>query len=218
MSCLQFGLVTRIVVIITNNKKYQRNGPQRVNTNGGTQKISKIVKQVLQSTEEKKFFLSNFSSTVDSTMQNVDLSGIPQGTTASSRVGATIKVHKLNLRWSSYLGDTTNMIRVVIFHWKPNDAVDVPQSSELFQTTSTLAPLLKITPNRYTILHDMLISMDTYHPMKVGVLQLKLAQLVSFVPGLDTGMNHVYLSVFSDSGGVPNPTFEFVASLTYTDV
>ncbi len=202
----------------TNNKNNQRNARQRVNTNGGSKKVSKIVKQILQSSEEKKFFLSSFSSGVDSTMQIVDLSAIPQGTTASTRVGATIKVQKLNLRWTAYLGDTTQLIRVLIFHWKPNDAVDVPQASELYQTTGCLAPLLKIQPNRFTVVHDMLIQMDTYHPMKYGVLELKLGQLISYVPGLDTGMNHLYLTVYSDSGGVPNPTFDFVASLTYTDV
>ncbi len=188
-----------------------------MNTNGGNQSVAKIVKQVLKSQEEKKFFLSSFSSTVDSTLVNHDFSGIPQGTTASSRIGATIKLVSLKLRWTAYLGDTTNLIRVVIHHWKPNDAVDVPQASELFQTTSVLAPLLKIQPNRFTRMAELLIPLDTYHPMKTGEINLKLGQLVSFVPGLDTGMNHLYLSVFSDSGGVPNPTFEFVASLYYTD-
>ncbi len=180
--------------------------------------VAKVVKQVLKAQEEKKFFLTTFSSTVDSTLQNVDLSAIPQGTTASSRIGSSIRTTQLNFKWAAYLGDTTNIIRVLIFHWKPNDAVDVPQASELFQTTGTLAPLLKnLTPNRFTKLVDMNIALDTYHPMKQGGFKLKLGQLISFVPGLDTGMNHLYLSVFSDSGGVPNPTFEFNASLDYTD-
>lgn len=172
---------------------------------------------MLASQEEKKFFLATYSSGVDATLQNVDLSAIPQGTTASARVGATIKARKLRMKWSAYLGDTTNIFRVLIFHWKPNDAVDVPQASELFQTTGVLAPLLKITPNRYTLLLDLLITLDTYHPLRTGSINLDLGQLISYVPGLDTGMNHLYLSVFSDSGGVPNPTFEFNSSVEYTD-
>lgn len=180
--------------------------------------VAKVVKQVLKSQEEKKFFLSSFSSTVDSTLQNVDMSAIPQGTTASSRIGSNIRTTQLNFKWAAYLGDTTNIIRVIIHHWKPNDAVDVPQQSEIFQTTGVLAPTLKnLNPNRFTKLADFLITLDTYHPMKVGSFKLKLGQLISYVPGLDTGMNHLYLSVFSDSGGVPNPTFEFIASLDYTD-
>ncbi len=188
-----------------------------MNTNGGNQSVAKIVKQVLNSQEEKKFFLSSFSSGVDSTLQNVDMSAVPQGTTASSRIGASIKLSALHLKWVAHLGDTTNLLRVIIHHWKPNDAVDVPQASEIFQTSGVLAPLLKIKPNRFTVLVDLLISLDTYHPMKTGSLDLKLGQLVSYVPGLDTGMNHLYLSILSDSGGVPNPTFEFVASMVYTD-
>lgn len=180
--------------------------------------VAKVVKQVLKSQEEKKFFLSSFSSGVDSTMQSNDLSQIPQGTSASARIGSNIRTVQLNLKWAAYIGDTTNILRVIIFHWKPNDAVDIPQQSEIFQTTGVLAPTLKnLNPNRFTKLVDFLIPLDTYHPMKVGQFKLKLGQLISYVPGLDTGMNHLYLSVFSDSGGVPNPTFEYVASLDYTD-
>lgn len=150
-------------------------------------------------------------------MQNHDFSAIPNGTTSSTRVGASIQAKRLRIKWVANLGDTTNQIRVLIHYWKPNDAVDVPQASELFQTTGTLAPLLKITPNRFKPIWDHLIVLDTYHPILSGDMTLNLGEIISYVPGLDTGMNHLYLSVYSDSGGVPNPTFEFTASLDYVD-
>ncbi len=201
---------------MTNKNKNQRNGSQRVNING-KQSVAQIVKQVLNSQEEQKFILSSFSSGVDTTMQNLDMTSIPNGTTVSSRIGASVKLKKLKLKWTAALGDTTNRIRVLIFHWKPNDAVDVPQESELYQTTGVLAPLLKIKPNRYKLLKDLLITMDTYHPIVSGDISLDLGQIVSYTPGVDTGMNHLYMSVKSDSGGVPNPTFEFNACVYYTD-
>ncbi len=188
-----------------------------MNRNGGNQSVAKIVKQVLNSQEEKKFYQTSFSSGVDSTMVNHDFTSIPQGTTSSSRIGANIKLRSLKMKWVATLGDSTNLIRVLVFYWKPNDAVDVPQQSELFQNSSILSQPLKINPNRFTLLADLLIQLDTYHPVKTGEINLKLGSNVSFVPGVDTGMNHVYLSCFSDSAGVPNPTFEFVGCVTYTD-
>lgn len=195
----------------------QRNDRQRVNTNGGNQSIKKIVKQVLDSKEELKFKLTSFSSGVDSTMQATDLSAISNGNTSSTRVGATIQAKKLRIKWVCGMGDATNLVRFSIFYWKPNDAVDIPQASELYQTTGCLAPILNIKPNRFKLLFDKLIFFDTYHPIRSGEMEFRLGEYISYVPGLDTGMNHLYLVVQSDSGGVPNPHFEYSASLDYVD-
>lgn len=195
----------------------QRNDRQRVNTNGGTQSIAKIVKQVLNSNVEKKWKTTTFSSGVDNTLTNTDLSSISNGNTVNTRVGASIRATRLRLKWYAVIGDTTNIIRVVLHYWKPNDAVDVPQQSELFQNSSILSPLLKLNPNRFKMIRDLYITMDQYHPTQSGELDIKLAELISYMPGLDTGLNHVYLSVISDSGGVPNPTFSFDASLDFVD-
>lgn len=188
-----------------------------MNRNGGNQSVAKIVKQVLNSQEERKWKLTTFSSGIDSTMQSIDLTSISNGTTSSSRVGSQIRLKKLNLNWVSAIGDSTNLIRVAIVFWKPNDAVDVPQQSEVFQTSGCLAPYLKLNPSRFKLVKDFLLIFDTYHPVQKGEIEIKLDQLVSYVPGLDTGMNHLYLLVFSDSGGVPNPTFEFNSSVEFVD-
>lgn len=188
-----------------------------MNRNGGNQSIAKIVKQVLASNEEKKFALFSFGATVDSTMQVLDLTNISNGTTVSTRVGAQIRLKKLHVKWNAIVGDSTNLLRVTVIYWKPNNAVDVPQASEVYQTTGVLAPLLKLNPNRFKAISDFLIPMDTYSPHKKGEFDLDTNELVSYAPGLDTGMNHLYLCVQSDSGGVPNPTFNFVGSVDYTD-
>lgn len=150
-------------------------------------------------------------------MQATDLSSIPNGNTSSSRVGASIQAKRLRIKWVAAMGDATNLIRFSIFYWKPNDAVDVPQASEIYQTSGCLSPLLMISPNRFTLLYDKLVFFDTYHPIRSGEMELRLGEYISYVPGLDTGMNHLYLVVQSDSGGVPNPNFEYAASLDYVD-
>lgn len=202
---------------IVNKKQIQRNDRQRVNTNGGNQSIKKIVKQILDSKDELKFKLTTFSSGVDTTMQATDLSSIPNGNTSSSRIGATIQAKRLRIKWVAGAGDTTNLIRFSIVYWKPNDAVDVPQASEVYQTSGCLAPILNINPSRFKLMVDKLVFFDTYHPIRSGEMDLRLGEYISYVPGLDTGMNHLYLLVQSDSGGVPNPSFEFSASLDYVD-
>lgn len=189
-----------------------------MNTNGGNQSIAKIVKQVLTSQEERKWFLTTFNSGVSSTLIATDLTSIPNGTTVNSRIGSQIKLKKLILNWVCGIGDTTNLVRVLLFFWKPNDAVDLPQQSEIFQTTSTYSPLLKLNPSRYKPVKDFLLIFDTYHPVQKGSIEINLEQLVSYVPGVDTGMNHLYLGVYSDSGGVPNPSFEFNSSVEFVDV
>lgn len=188
-----------------------------MNRNGGNQSIAKIVKQVLNSNVEKKWVTTTYSSGIDSTLVNKDLSTLSTGSTVNTRVGSQIRVKKLRLKWYAVIGDTTNIIRVILHYWRPNDAVDVPQQSELFQNSSILSPLLKLNPNRFKMIKDLYITLDTYHPTQKGEIEIDLDQLISYVPGLDTGMNHLYLSYLSDSSGVPNPTFAFDASLDFVD-
>jgi hypothetical protein len=203
--------------ILTGKNKHQRNDRQRVNRNGGNQSVAKIVKQVLSSQDERKFNLSSFNSTVSTTLQIHDFTSIAQGTTAQTRIGATIQVKKLFMRWVAYIGDTTNLLRVSIFQWRPSDTVDLPQASEVYLTSGVLSPLLKMKPSRFKMISDFLISLDQYHPMKTGSLELDLNFNVQYDLGVDTGSSHLYLVVQSDSAGAPNPSLEFAAKVEYVD-
>lgn len=203
--------------MLTNKKNNQRNDRQRVNTNGGNQSVAKIVKQVLNSNEERKFAVSSFNSTISTTLQTHDFTSISQGTTVQGRIGATIQCKKLFMKWVAYIGDSTNMLRVSIIQWRPSDTVDIPQASEVYSTTGVLAPFLKMQPSRFKVLHDVLISLDQYHPMKVGNIELDLGFKTQYDQGADTGTSHLYLVVQSDSAGAPNPSFEFVAKVEYVD-
>jgi len=188
-----------------------------VNRNGGNQSIAKIVKQVLSAQDERKFYVSSFNSTISTTLQTHDFTSIPQGTTVQGRIGATIQVKKLFMKWVANIGDSTNLLRVSIFQWRPSDTVDIPQASEVYATTGVLSPLLKMKPSRFKMLSDFLISLDQYHPMKTGSLELDLGFSTQFDQGGDTGSSHLYLTVQSDSAGAPNPSFEFVGKVEFVD-
>lgn len=188
-----------------------------MNINGSKQSVAKIVKQVLDSKEERKFALTSFNSSIATTLQTHDFTNISQGITVQGRIGATINVKKLSMKWLAYIGDTTNVLRVSIFSWKVSDTVDLPQASEIYLTTGVLSPFLKMQPSRYKLHYDLLIPLDQYHPMRSGSIELDLNEKVQYDQGLDTGSNHLYLVVQSDSAGIPNPTFEFTAKVTYTD-
>lgn len=182
------------------------------------------VRSMQDSVKEIKYIVPAVISLSLNSFNAVDLTSlITQGTTAQTRIGANVYLKKLEMTWQALLGDPTNLVRVLIYEWLVDSSTDVPQITELLEDSSTiprqiLSPLLVIKPHRFRMLHDGLVDLDTYHPQRHGKLTIKLGNMkVGYNLGVNTGRNHLYITLLSDSGVIPAPTFSYEMKILYTD-
>jgi len=160
------------------------------------------------------------SSTTTTTPTFVDMTSLAPGTGQNLRSGSSVSLKKLTFYYNTTLADSTNFVRIVIFKWFPSSTSDVPTAAELFfggggQVWS--APFFGGHPSRFKVLFDKLIALDAAHVVEIGKVVLKLNHLVEYDNGVNTGKNHLYYSICSDSGGVPNPSFVINTQLQFTE-
>jgi hypothetical protein len=180
--------------------------------------VNKVV-QIMEKKKQDKFyeFYSAYGQSV--TWVFNDLTGaIAQGTTVSQRVGMSIRLTHVKCRITATIGDSTNVMRFILFRWKVSDTSDAPDAAEMFTTNGlgsnpVNAPILPVKPSRFQIVKDHVFTMATnWKPVQTFVFDLPVKWAVEYDIGVNTGKDHLYLATCSDSGGVPNPSWihEFV--------
>lgn len=209
--------------VIINDFMNKNNTKKR---NNGTGK-SEIVSSVLRSLERKKQikFLNLYSSTsLSTTSVFTDLSSIAEGTTVYQRVGASVRAVSLRLRISISMADTYNFVRFLIFRWRVSDTSDAPGTPEILDTVggscpTYLANFLLYRPSRFSILLDKTFYGTTGNWQAVQMLDttVRLGWDVEYDVGVNTGKDHVYCMMVSDSAAVSHPTVNMSSQLVYHD-
>lgn len=190
--------------------------------NVSKQEVVQIVKSMVHQDDELKWVYNRSTITNVSTSTayfNVT-SQVAQGTTALTRVGSRIKAKYLKLRISTVVGDATNILRFIVFRWRPSTTVDVPQDSEIFDGGSTvvwLSTFLNYKPSRFQILWDHVFLLDTYHMTKFLEKKILLNSDVQYDIGQTSGQDHIYCAYVSDSGAGPHPTIDFSSQFGFID-
>jgi hypothetical protein len=182
-----------------------------------------VLASVRSSSELKWLNVAALSNPITATTYFADLTNISQGSTSGTRNGDTVRLVKLRFAWSCIVGDPTNVVRITIIKWLMNTTSDVPAQSEIFQDTSTgpravLCPFVPNQPSRFRVLHDSIHSLDTLaHPQLLGVINMKLGFETEFDQGANTGRNHVYICLTTDSSVTPHPAFSHESMVWFTD-
>lgn len=186
--------------------------------NGTNTKKPSVSKQLMGLKQAKWYTGIVASAAISSTTTFLDLVTPGIGTGQNQRVGTSIQLDSVHFRGQFIIGDTTNVIRVLVFRWLVDNNSDVPSASELFDSTSDVfSGTILLNPKRFKVLHDEVISMDTYHPTKVWNLKLKLNSRATFSSGT-SGVGHIYTALLSDSGGIPHPSVSYDYQLLWKDV
>jgi len=203
----------------------QRRGTQKKNDKGETKQTTNIVKSIIGSGLQVK--LSNLATLGASPGGGtfVDLlSTVAIGTNELSRLGNRVHVRHLRIAYQLVLGSATNnMIRVVLFKWRPDTISDPPGTNELLTDTGSnvrqcLSPYLVQNPSRFKVLYDHLHALDVYHPNVIRIDEIKLNVECSFSNnGVTTGQNHIYMLYMSDST-VNFPTMNYETVIHFTDM
>lgn len=155
----------------------------------------------------------------------VPLSNISQGDSTTTRTGSVIVYKNYVGKYTITLGDTVNLVRILIFRWKPDDSEHYPASSDLLLNTgSALAPLSNINPTHrknFSVYVDRLHTLQTYKPIVTGKFSLtkrKLGAQKSRYNSDDSGSNKLWMLIISDSGAVSHPAVNLYSDLKWIDM
>jgi hypothetical protein len=186
--------------------------------------IKQEIKSYMSQNVERKWNNYTVVTTLSTTTQFHNFSAdISQGDAVNQRSGNVIHMVSLSLKMDMTCGDTTNLIRFVLFKWHPNTTSDTPSALEVLQDNSTptnicLGPLRITVPKRFRTLYDTTFTLDqvkNFHLIRT--VNVKLNWNCSYDTGLNTGSEQLYAMYVSDSTIAPNPAFNWSAAFIYTD-
>jgi len=198
------------------------------------------VKKLANGPVEVKYQDIVFQAGVTSAGAIVLITNIPQGITDNSRVGDQLMIKDMFLNLTAVVADTSNLVRFIIFQWKPQS---IPVVSDILFNGPTLNPDVwsqysNDTRQDYRIIFDSLNSMigngtvvpvtlsqyppqDSSQPI-IAWNRRMIAPIkrVQYVGGSTTvASNLCYILYISDSAPLapPHPVVTGVIRTHYTD-
>lgn len=187
--------------------------------------VRAVVQDELRKNTELKYYeLQAGGSGIDNNGLIYDLSPVPQGLGDSSRVGDKITPHSLKVTLQAGLADTTNMLRLVFFRWKPSSIAVAPTIAGIFSAGpgSVWAPTANYNHDQrgnFVVLYDKLFNLSAGakpNPLIKRTIKLTTDK-IDFISGSTNRLNGIYMAAISDSGAVPHPDFIATFTFYYTD-
>lgn len=145
---------------------------------------------------------------------------IVQGVTAAAYLGSWIEPSWLTIHGSLLLGDSTNLMRIIVLQVS---GVTAPTTANLLQAVGQVetpfSPVAK-TVNRFRILASKLITLDgsnTFKKWKINIPGSKMRK-THFSDAAGTPDNGgLYLFAYSDSAAATHPSIQFYSRVYYKD-
>lgn len=149
-----------------------------------------------------------------------------QGITRDTRIGVAIHVKSIDLRANLLVADTTNVFRVALIQWHPDNTSDIPASTELLVDilNPTNSPFIFAENRRFTVIRDKTYTLSVNGGNGVKHLHWHISKgfrrRLGFLvgAGVTTGINHFYLMFVSDSTVAAHPTVQYTSVVNYTDM
>jgi hypothetical protein len=158
-----------------------------------------------------------------------DCTGISAGTSYTTRIGNRINVKEYEYSLVFDLGDSTNVVRFLVFQWLGNSTDGVPSWTDILdygtsgEPTSlrdiVSLPVRSRNQDLYEILEDRIILLNGYDKQEMRCLGRgkPFVGHVFYDASSNEGKNHIYCMMASDSGAVPNPTVAGQFRVIYED-
>lgn len=182
--------------------------------------------QLTRQLETKYYNRFNQTISTDYSGSLVDLTAlIAQGITVAGRVGDRIDLRSIEWRGQITSADSHNFVRFALVQFRENSTAGAPVIGDWLETVNnTLAPTTLWNWDRrteYRVLWDKTYYVDTgddYALQFAGKIpSTKLKTSVHYDPGVNTGSNHVYLLIITDSAAVTHPSVSYDMRITYKD-
>jgi len=174
----------------------------------------KIIRDIVLA--DKKYFHENLPATGVISSGAIAAFTMPsQGDSVVARDGDTVKWLGLNGSHESVCGDATNILRFVIFQWKPDNSVESPSLAKIFQTSNVADSVFILeqkSRNKFKVLYDSTHVMSLNgDAIKRGRIRVPASKMLNtyFTQSATTGNNVIYYVTLSDSVGAPNPSLQF---------
>jgi hypothetical protein len=193
------------------------------------------IKSLVERDVEEKYLVTAGAGSITSTTAISSLADIPQGIADTQRVGDTVTLHDLELKFNVAKVATNtaleNYVRVAVIQWHPTSALVAPTASALFLLDPSLATISfrsfwthDYKPN-FTVLFDQVVKLagpgsattgnsSTCHFTDVMIPIPR--KIIQFAAATVDGSNKLYLVTIS-SEGANAPTLTSAAQLHYRD-
>lgn len=151
--------------------------------------------------------------------------------TREQRDSAKVELKQLQFRWHANVADSTNKLRIIVFQWKPDTVIDAPSSvNEILEVNGgsvTGDPYVfdKAQRSKFNVLYDREMFMNTTDRSYLGghvvINNTKRSKMLNYVHytsvTANTGKNHLYMMLLSDSGATSHPGYTFNGVVTFYD-
>lgn len=215
-------------------KSYRRRYVPRKRTRY-TKRRTSVVKRIIgRLAEKKRNILEQTSTDVAYPATLTDLSIVPKELAADDSSDLKREGDKLTITSLDFVahvisgGDASNLMRLIIFKWKPNNAT-APTVADILKDASgtsidTIRRYNEDTSSQYKIVMDRTVTITTNGSNRTVAFKRKLYgaalgsnKLVFNSNDGTTGEGKYYLLSISDSGSAPHPKLAFIARSEYYD-
>lgn len=185
--------------------------------------VGKVLK-VVRRTQEKKYWPFNNNITVNTAGTLLHLTNISQGDTDVTRDGDMLRVNSIQITFSVNNADAYNILRFVVFQWKPasNGATTPPALGDIFldTTNAVISPFNHDSRQNYRILMDRRCVTDSVqYPVKIVKMFItrKFYRNIQYSSGTTVASNNIYCWAVSDSGVSAHPAVTYSGKTSFTD-
>jgi len=208
-----------------NNRPFRKKGKGKKKS---LQKQVNALKRDLKSLEPEVKTFCREESTVRVSTAGVtrDLTLIPEGTDSAERIGTSVTLKSLVVRYRLLVADSTNMVRLIVVRYKGSGS-DVSLSDFPDETgVAGLGPLgcwmTLLKEKFHTVLYDELINLGTdAADQALGVIRVNLHRgKTNWDPAESATVPEeggIMMFARSDSGAATHPDISYISQLNYFD-
>jgi hypothetical protein len=171
--------------------------------------------------ELKYLDVVELTQTISSTPSFYSLTGTNNTTTDVGRVGDRVAITNVQLKITALKADTTNIIRITLIQWFPDDSIDAPNLAAIYASSSApwLSPFNHDNNKKFRVLYDKTCIMNVDMPQcyrEVNAQRFPMRYL-QYQAGSPNGNGMVYLALVSDSTASSHPSIDFTARFDFFD-
>lgn len=202
--------------------RYRRKGKGKMTS----KKVAHIAMKTALKLSELKTFYHQDTFTNGNTWDTQVINGISQGDLVSEREGNTVLMQYINMRYFIQRADATNIVRVLVVQWFPDNVQDPFDMDKVLQNnTSTNYALIssyasKFGGNKFRVLHDRthFLTGDKA-TSNIVKLNLKGFRRKAYYDGstATTQQNGIYVCMISDSAAVNHPEMVYTTSVRFRE-
>lgn len=190
------------------------------------------MRKALYRNSEKKYLDIALQSTsvslTPTTSGYFTYTALSQGSGDTQRIGDSINVTSLHVKGYTTRADTTNIVRLIVFLWKPLSSDIAPLAGSVIDSSTWSADPTQAyynvdrrrKPRQYKVLYDKTWYLDSDHtiiPFSFNYMP-KTPIKINFASGSSTASdNQIYFQMMSDSAAASHPILLFSSRIYYTD-